>query len=167
MYELMEALPEIVEAVPDVCVVLAGEGDRLGVRRIAARAGLSARVCTPGFVAGDELAAYYAMADACVFPSRFEPFGLVATESMALGRPTILGAGFSRIFTGDDPGRPAVRRIGGTGPDAIAAAVIDVLTDPAVRRELGERGERLVRERLSWERAAAATSRVYRTAVGA
>ncbi|QFG21451.1 glycosyltransferase family 4 protein [Actinomadura sp. WMMB 499] len=165
VYELVEALPEIVAAVPEVCVVLAGEGDRAGVRRIAARAGLSARLLTPGFVRGEELAAYYAMADACVFPSRFEPFGLVATEAMALGRPTILGAGFSRIFAGDDPVRPAVHRIAGTGPGDVAAAVIAVLTDGDARRDLGERGERLVRERLSWERAAAETSLVHVKAV--
>ncbi|RSN67278.1 hypothetical protein [Actinomadura sp. WAC 06369] len=42
-------MPEIAAAVPDVCVVVAGEGDRAGVRRIAARAGLSARVRTLGF----------------------------------------------------------------------------------------------------------------------
>ncbi|MEU8121398.1 glycosyltransferase family 4 protein [Spirillospora sp. NPDC049024] len=158
VHELLEAVPRMTEAVPGLRLVLLGEGDEAAARAAGDR------VLTRGFVSGPALTEYYAMADACVFPSLFEPFGLVATESMALGRPTILGAGFSRIFAGD-PARPAVRFVGGTGPADIADAVIDVMTDPEARRALGERGERFVREELSWTRAARETLALYEESV--
>ncbi|MEV1203568.1 glycosyltransferase [Microbispora rosea] len=46
-------------------------------------------------------------------------------------------------------------------PRDIADGVIEVMTDPALRRALAERGERLVRETLSWSRAAEETLAVY------
>ncbi|MGP4022431.1 glycosyltransferase family 4 protein [Actinomadura sp. 3N407] len=166
IYELLEAMRSVRKDVPGVRLVLVGEGDDAGVARIVAETGLDGHVLTSGgFVGGRALLEYYAMADACVFPSLFEPFGLVATESMALARPTILGAGFSRVFLGDAD-RPAARFIAGTGPDAVADAVTEVLTDPKLRAALAEHGERLVRERLSWARTASETLAVYRAALG-
>jgi glycosyltransferase involved in cell wall biosynthesis len=83
---------------------------------------------------------------------------------MALTRPTILGDGFSRIFLGD-PADPAVRFARSADPGSIADAVIDLIEDPVARHALAESGERFVRERLSWARAAAETIAVYRAAL--
>ncbi|MEW9549051.1 glycosyltransferase family 4 protein [Nonomuraea sp. NPDC050783] len=166
VYQLLEAMREVAAAVPGVRLVLVGEGDETGVRRIVAATGLRGRVLTSGrFVTGRELMAYYELAEACVFPSLFEPFGLVATEAMALGRATVLGDGFSRIFAGPDPARPAVRFVRAGEPADIARGVIEVMTDAALRRALARRGERFVRESLSWERAAAETAGIYRAAL--
>ncbi|WP_182904852.1 glycosyltransferase family 4 protein [Microbispora sp. H13382] len=161
IYQLLEAMPRIRAAVPDLRLVIVGEGDEAGVARITAETGLGDRVLTSGgFVSGQALLEYYAMADACVFPSLFEPFGLVATEAMALARPVILGDGFSRIFLGD-PAEPAVRFVRAADPGDIAGGVIEVMTDADLRRALAARGERLVRETLSWSRAAEETLAVY------
>ncbi|GIH94172.1 glycosyltransferase family 4 protein [Planobispora siamensis] len=166
VYQLLDAMPRIAAAVPGLRLVIVGEGDEAGVRRIVGSAGLDGRVMTSGgWVEGRELLEYYEMADACVFPSLFEPFGLVATEAMALARPVILGDGFSRIFIGDDPARPAVRFVRSTDPDDIADTVIEVMTNPALRRALAARGERHVREELSWARTAEETLTVYRAAL--
>ncbi|MEV4100329.1 glycosyltransferase family 4 protein [Nonomuraea sp. NPDC049649] len=160
VYELLEAMEKIAVAVPRLRLVIVGEGDEAGVARIVAEAGLDGRVLTSGgFVDGPALLEYYELADLCVFPSLFEPFGLVATEAMALAKPTILGDGFSRIFLGD-PAEPAVRYTR-TDPGAIADAVIGLMNDPAARRALASNGERFVRERLSWARAAEETIAVY------
>ncbi|TMR22528.1 glycosyltransferase family 4 protein [Nonomuraea turkmeniaca] len=166
VYQLLEAMRAAAAAVPGLHLVIVGEGDELGVRRIANSAGLRGRVLTSGrFVQGRELLEYYELADACVFPSLFEPFGLVATEAMALGRATILGDGFSRIFLGPDPARPAARFVRASEPADIARGVIEVMTGTALRRALGDRGERFVRENLSWDRAAADTIEAYRAAL--
>lgn len=163
IYQLLAAMPRIAAAVPGLRLVVLGEGDHAGLTGIVAESGLDGQVIAPGeFVTGPELLAHYAMADACVFPSLFEPFGLVATEAMALARPTILGDGFSRIFL-DHPDRPAVAFVRSTDPDDIAGTIIEVMTDPALRAALGERGERFVRERLSWVRAAEQTLEIYRS----
>ncbi|MCK2216974.1 glycosyltransferase family 4 protein [Actinomadura sp. ATCC 31491] len=166
VYQLLEAMREVAAAVGDARLVIVGEGDETGVRRIAAATGLRGRVSTSGrFVSGRELMAYYELAEVCVFPSLFEPFGLVATEAMALGRASVLGDGFSRVFLGPDPARPAARFVRATEPADIARGVIEVMSDPALRRALARRGERFVRESLSWERAANETVAVYRAAL--
>jgi glycosyltransferase involved in cell wall biosynthesis len=165
IYQLLEAMGKIAVALPRLRLVIVGEGDEAGVARIVADAGLDGRVLTSGgFVDGAALLEYYELADLCVFPSLFEPFGLVATEAMALTRPTILGDGFSRIFLGD-PADPAVRFARSADPGSIADAVIDLIEDPVARHALAESGERFVRERLSWARAAAETIAVYRAAL--
>ncbi|WP_433500040.1 glycosyltransferase family 4 protein [Sphaerimonospora sp. CA-214678] len=161
VYQLLEAMRRIAPAVPGLRLVIVGEGDEAGVARIVAETGLDGRVLTSGgFVTGPDLLEFYEMADVCVFPSLFEPFGLVATEAMALARPVVLGDGFSRVFLGD-PAEPAVRFVRATDPDDIADGVIEVFTDPDLRRALAERGELLVRETLSWSRAAGETLAVY------
>ncbi|MEU4512541.1 glycosyltransferase family 4 protein [Nonomuraea wenchangensis] len=166
VYQLLEAMREVEKAVPGVRLVIAGEGDETGVRRITAATGLHGKVvCSGRFVPARELMAYYELAEVCVFPSLFEPFGLVATEAMALGRAVVLGDGFSRIFIGPDPARPAVRFVRASEPADIARGVAEVMADATLRRALARRGERLVREGLSWERAAAETLAVYDAAV--
>ncbi|GII05989.1 glycosyltransferase family 4 protein [Planobispora takensis] len=161
IYQLLEAMPRITAAVPGLRLVIVGEGDEEGVRRIVTGAGLSGHVRTSGgWVGGEDLLEYYEMADLCVFPSLFEPFGLVATEAMAMGRPVILGHGFSRIFLGD-PDRPAARFVRGDDPGDIAGAVIEIMADPAARESLAAEGGRFVRERLSWARTAGETLAVY------
>jgi glycogen synthase len=160
IYQLLEAMRQIAATVPQLRLVVVGEGDNAGVQRIVADTGLGGRILTSGgFVNGWALLEYYEMADACIFPSIFEPFGLVATEAMALAKPTIVGDGFSQIFLGH-PERPAVRFVRGTDPDDIARTVITIMTDPDLRARLGEDGRHLV-QNLSWARAADETSAVY------
>lgn len=163
IYDLLAAMPALAGAVPGLRLLVVGDGDDGGLARAVAATGLDGQVVTSGFVTGRALLAHYQLADVCVFPSRFEPFGLVATEAMALGKPVVLGAGFSRIFLGD-PGAPAARLLAGDGPHEIVAAVGEVFADPRLRRELGENGRRFAR-RLSWARTAARTVEVYRQAV--
>ncbi|MFI6736374.1 glycosyltransferase family 4 protein [Nonomuraea sp. NPDC050451] len=166
VYQLLEAMRAAAGAVPGLRLVIVGEGDVEGVERIVASTGLRGRVLVPGrFAGGRELLEYYELAAACVFPSLFEPFGLVATEAMAMGRATILGDGFSLVFLGADPDRPAAYFVRASEPADIARGVIEVMSDAALRRGLAERGERFVRESLSWSRAASETAQVYRTAV--
>src|SRR5690606_19063250 len=53
-----------------------------------------------------EVQAYQAAMDVCVFPSQNEPFGLVAVETLALGKPTVVfadGGGICEIVAGLDP----------------------------------------------------------------
>lgn len=165
--ELLDAFPAVLAEHPDAVLVLLGRGDTDRATRRSRATGCADRVIvTDTWVEPAELPGWYAMAEVCVFPSHFEPFGLVALESMSLGRPTILGEGFSTLFEGD-PARPAVRFVDATDPAQIAAAVSAVLTQPDEASELGDRARTLVRERFSWERAARDTERIYRGVVAA
>jgi glycogen(starch) synthase len=164
IFTLLAALPEVVAADPSVVLVTVGEGDRDRVAALARDVPGHLRM-VERFLDVTELPAWYAAADVCVFPSLFEPFGLVAAEAMSLGRPVVLGDGFSRVFAGD-PDRPAARYASATDPGHLAAVLTEVLADPGLRRSLGDRAERLTRDRFDWTRTAAATLDVYRSAAG-
>lgn len=165
VFALVEAMAEVGRAAPGVRLVVVGAGDADRVRRLAARCGVADRVVlSDGFVERAELMAYYEAADVCVFPSVLEPFGLVATEAMAMGRPTVLGTAFPAILC-SGPSGPTVLRVDGSDPGAIAAAVVELVLDPDRAATLAERGERHVRTALSWAAAADRTMAVYREAV--
>ncbi len=161
--QLLSAFAGIAAEDPRPRLVLLGEGDAEGVRRKVEENGLAGRVIhLTRFVGGSDLMAHFAMADVCVFPSLFEPFGLVAVEAMSLGRPVILGDGFSRLFEGDRDD-PAALFVDSTDPSEIAGAITALLDDPDRADRLARAGERLVRERFSWVRTATATLEIYRT----
>jgi glycosyltransferase involved in cell wall biosynthesis len=84
----VERLREPLSELPDVRLALVGGGPEMDQIR-ALYAGTPA-VFT-GFLDGDELVSAFASADALVFPSTNETFGLVALEAMACGLPVIAG----------------------------------------------------------------------------
>ena len=113
------------------------------------------------FVADEELVPLYRGAAALTTLSRYEGFGIPADEAMACGTPVI--ASDATVF-------PAL--VGDAGllvpaddPGAAAAAMLRVLREPALARQLVERGRKRA-ERLTWESAARATLGVYRRALG-
>jgi glycogen synthase len=162
VFTLVEAMERVRREAPGVRLAVVGAGDADGVRRLAARCGVADRVVlSDGFVEREELMAYYEAADVCVFPSVLEPFGLVATEAMAMGRPTVLGAAFPAVLCSGAEG-PTALRVDGGDPAAIAAAVVELARDPELRTTLAARGERHVRTALSWAVAAERTAAVYR-----
>ena len=107
-----------------------------------------------GHVGQDELVTLYRRAAALVFPSRYEGFGQPVLEAMACGCPVACSdIPALREVAGD-----AARVFDPDAPDAIAAAVRDVLEHPAGYRERGlERAAA-----FTWERAASAYEDVYR-----
>ena len=113
-------------------------------------AGVEAR----GHVPWNEVVTLMQQASALVFPSLYEGFGLPPLEAMACGCPVACSdAGALPEVVGD-----AARLFDPRDPRAIAAAVIDVLSD---REAWVERG--LVRAaRFSWEQTARATEATYR-----
>jgi 1,2-diacylglycerol 3-alpha-glucosyltransferase len=90
VFDLLEAYgklsPELRSA---ISLVLVGQG--AAHAELVPRAGLidPGKVQFAGFVHRDQLAGYYALADAFVFPSHTDPWGLVVNEAMACGLPVI------------------------------------------------------------------------------
>jgi glycosyltransferase involved in cell wall biosynthesis len=120
------------------------------LRGFAAAAGVADDL----FVAGrlPEVAAAYQAADLFAFPSFYETFGLSLVEAMAAGCPVVTSDRGAMAELGGD----AVALANPEDPQALADAMIRVLSDPAYRADLIARG----RERaaaFTWERTARLT----------
>jgi len=158
LVEAWAGLPRDVQAAHTLA--LAGPHDpRYPQARLQAeRSGL--RILFLGRVSGDDLSALYAGAQAFVFPSLYEGFGLPVLEAMASGAPVACS------------NRPSLPEVVGAAallfdPEQaqdMTAALARLLSEPDLRAELARKG----RERaasFSWARTAAETLRVYRSLV--
>ncbi|MFH0964196.1 MAG: glycosyltransferase family 1 protein [Planctomycetota bacterium] len=147
--------------VPRQLVVIGS--DRGGVRpeleRLAAEAGVGNAVRFAGTVEHARLAAFYSGADALVFPSSIESFGLPVLEAMACGL-AVVGSNCASVpeIIGD-----AGLTVDPSDIGALAEALRRVLKDEPLRRELLRKGFERVRH-FSWERSARGVLAVLREA---
>jgi glycosyltransferase involved in cell wall biosynthesis len=116
-----------------------------------------------GFVPPRELAAYYERASVVVCPSRREGYGVVAREAMAYGRP-VVATGVGGLLDAVEDGVTG-RLVPAGDPNALRAAIEELLADEALRRRLGAAGREAARSHFSWEAATEATIRAYRDAL--
>jgi hypothetical protein len=87
----LDALPGVIEQVGDVRFVVAGSGTHeQELKAQAQRLGLTEHGSFLGWIGDDALHSLYRIADLCVVPSIYEPFGLVALEAMASGCPCLV-----------------------------------------------------------------------------
>ena len=87
----LDALPGVIDQVQNVRFLVAGSGTHEGeLKAQAERLGLAAHGTFLGWIGDDVLHSLYRIADLCVVPSIYEPFGLVALEAMASGCPCIV-----------------------------------------------------------------------------
>lgn len=161
---LLRALPLIRRRVPGVRVLITGRGTyRRDLETLADRLSLDGQVRFEGFIDEDRLRCLYRTADVVVVPSLYEPFGLVALESMAAGTP---------VVAADTGGLREIVEHGVTGlrfvpadPGSLARATVRVLTDRPLAERLAARARAALAERGSWADAASRTADAYRRAV--
>lgn len=107
-----------------------------------------------------ELVARYSASEVAVVPSLYEGFGLPATEAMACGLPVIVSrAGALPEVIGNES--EAGLSVPPADPGALATAIKLLLTDPYLRRRMGEAGRKRVENHFTWRRAAENTVAVY------
>jgi glycosyltransferase involved in cell wall biosynthesis len=118
-------------------VVVAAEGWRQGrIRRRLERMTGDGSVVKIGHISEEVLASLYRRANAFVFPSLAEGFGLPVAEAMACGTPAVT----SRISSMPEVAGDAALLVDPEDPDEIADAIARLLGDQDLRRSLRERG---------------------------
>ena len=161
---LVEAIPFILNAFPEARFVIAGRGPLLETlqQRVAALQ-ISHKVYFPGFVSDDEAVGLFCIADVAVFPSLYEPFGVVALEAMAAHTPLVVTSvgGLAEVAEHD---KTAVTVF----PDdagSLAWGISKVLREPETARVRADDAYRMVREIYSWDVIAGSTLAVYQEVV--
>jgi glycosyltransferase involved in cell wall biosynthesis len=143
---LLAAYQRIKAARSAARLVMVGD---FGTRPQFVRQATTAGVIFAGRIDHDDLALYYQMADVYLHSSRYEGVPKVLIEALASGTP---------VVSTDHLGADVVVRDGETGlvtdhtPEALAAAAITLLDDPARARAMGAAGQRDVIERFDYER---------------
>lgn len=136
-YRVIQALPIVLQSIPDAVYVLAGGGDDLEyITNLIQHTGVADHVVLTGKVASSDLCDIYNLADVFVHPSRKEGFPIVCLEAMACGKT---------VIAGEYSEEPLLHGVLGISVDpldinAIAHAIIRVLNrevkfEPAFIRE--------------------------------
>ncbi|HYX90595.1 MAG TPA: glycosyltransferase family 1 protein [Myxococcaceae bacterium] len=143
-------LARIADHLPLPLAVLAGAG-------AARRLGFPAHTLDLGEWSEDELPLLFASAEALLFPSYYEGFGLPALEAMASGCPVVA----SRAASLPEVCGEAALLVDPHSPDAWRDSVLRLCRDAALRKTLSEHGiERAAR--FTWDACAERTLAVYR-----
>jgi glycogen synthase len=149
----------VLRRVPGVRYLVAGTGTHEEeLKAQARRLRIVRRGTFAGWLGDDTLHGLYRIADLCVIPSLYEPFGLVALEAMASGCPCIAAdTGGLREVVPTDVGL----RFRSRDTAALAATMERVLTDDALRDRLADEGREHVL-RFDWADVASRTAELYR-----
>lgn len=165
---LVQALPMILEEYPKTKLVILGKGEeQKDIVEMADRLRIRDNVIYRfEFVPEDERILHYAAADVCVFPSVYEPFGIVSLEAMAMAKPIVVGAhgvvGFREQVMSSGPGQNGIH-INGQDPADIAWGIRETLKDPQKAKAWGENGRRRALEFFTWKKVAEQTIEIYKS----
>ncbi len=156
----LDALPGVIERVGNVRFLVAGSGTHEGeLKAQATRLGLSEHGTFLGWIGDDVLHRLYGIADLCVVPSIYEPFGLVALEAMASGAPCIVAdtGGLREVVP---VGERVGLRFNGGDAEHLGVMIERLLVDEALRDRLVTEASEYVL-RFDWEDVAYRTRGIY------
>jgi glycosyltransferase involved in cell wall biosynthesis len=162
--ELLRAAARLASRHPGLVLDVVGENrthPRIDLPEMVRTLGLGSRVRLSGFVTEDGLADRYAAADAAVFLSEYEGFGLPALEAAARGLPLVVGRAPSlgEVFRG------AALLVDPRDETAVAVALDRALSEPGLRSALVQAGRALA-ARHSWAETARRTRELLLAASG-
>jgi len=163
---LIQAMPAVLEDFPNAKLVILGKGEQQNdIAELANRLGIRDQVsCRFEFVPEKERILHYAAADVCIFPSTYEPFGIVSLEAMSMAKPIIVGAqgvvGFREQVVPSGPDQNGIHVNGGS-PIDIAWGIKGTLSDPERAKKWGENGRKRVFQYFTWRKAAEQTLQIY------
>ena len=161
---LISAMPKILENYHDAKLIIAGKGGMLDELKGQAEAmGLSNKVYFTGYLNSKQVQKMYKCADVAVFPSTYEPFGIVALEAMLAGVPTVVSdiGGLNEIV---DHGINGMKSYAGNC-NSIADSVISLLYDKQLAANVSKKAKQKVKEEFNWTKIAQDTHYIYEQAI--
>ena len=159
---LLQALPRLLETWPQLCCVFVGEGElRDALHDMAIDLGVEHACRFVGV--REDIADILAAADLFVLPSLSEGFPFVLLEALAMGRPVVASRvnGVPELIEDHKTGLLVPAR----DPQALAAAIREVLSDPTAASKMGADGRAVVREWFTVDRMVANTTAIFDAAM--
>ena len=161
---LISAMPKIIQNYNDVKLIVAGKGGMLDELKAQVDGmGLSNKVYFTGYLNAKQVTKMYKCADVSVFPSTYEPFGIVALEAMLAGVPTVVSdiGGLNEIV---EHGENGMKSYAGN-PNSIADSIIELLYNPQLCDKIVKKAKAKVKNEYNWARIAQETHFTYQKAI--
>ena len=161
---LISAMPKILDNYHDAKLIVAGKGGMLDELKSQVEAmGLSEKVYFTGYLNARQVAKMYKCADISVFPSTYEPFGIVALEAMLAGIPTVVSdvGGLNEIV---EHGVDGMKSYAGN-PNSLADSILTLLFDHQLCDSIAKKAKTKVKNEYNWTKIAQDTHFIYQKAI--
>ena len=162
---LIAAMPKILDRYHDSKLIICGRGGMIDeLREQVKYLGIENKVYFAGYCDSKKMQKMYKCADVAVFPSTYEPFGIVAIESMLSGTPTIVSdvGGLNEII---EHGVTGMKSYAGNA-NSIADSVLALLFDSKLCANISQNAIKKVKENYNWSKITDSTYYVYQLAIG-
>ena len=162
---LIAAMPKVLDRYHDSKLIICGRGGMIDdLREQVKYLGIDNKVYFAGYCDSKKMQKMYKCADVAVFPSTYEPFGIVAIESMLSGTPTIVSdvGGLNEIV---EHGVTGMKSYAGNA-NSIADSVLALLFDPKLCANISQNAIKKVKENYNWAKITDNTYYVYQLAIG-
>lgn len=157
---LIAAMPKVLDRYHDSKLIICGRGGMIDeLREQVKYLGIENKVYFAGYCDSKKMQKMYKCADVAVFPSTYEPFGIVAIESMLSGTPTIVSdvGGLNEII---EHGVTGMKSYAGNA-NSIADSVLSLLFDPKLCANISQNAIKKVKENYNWSKITDSTYYVY------
>ena len=155
---LLNAFNIVRKAIPDVHLIIGGGSPKpqqrelevlATMRKIIDKKGIRSRVHIIGYVPDELLVPFYQQAELFVLPSIFEPFGMTALEAMACGKVVVASkfGGIRDVISSGENGL----LIDPSHTSEFADAIIMLLKDRRLAKDMGQTGCKTIQRHFSWE----------------
>ena len=161
---LIAAMPKILSNYNDAKLIIAGRGGMMDeLRAEASNLGLNDKIYFTGYLNSKQVQKMYKCADVAVFPSTYEPFGIVALEAMLAGVPTVVSdvGGLDEIVT---HGVDGMKSYAGNA-NSIADSVTALLYGHQLATNVSKKAKQKVKDQFNWEKIAQDTHFTYEKAI--
>ncbi len=125
--------------------------------------GIGNKVYFTGYMDAKQVCKMYKCADVSVFPSTYEPFGIVALEAMLAGTPVVVSdiGGLNEIIQHGENGMKAYAG----NANSIADSILSILYNPQLSTEVVKKAKNMVKNEYNWAKIAQDTHFTYQKAI--
>ena len=161
---LIAAMPKVLNGYHDSKLIIAGKGGMIDeLRDEVRRLNIENKVYFTGYLNLEQVTKMYKCADVAVFPSTYEPFGVVALEGMLSGTPVVVSdiGGLNDIVQHRENGMKSYAG----NPNSIADSILELLYNPGLCVELSRAAKAKVKSQYNWTKIAQDTHFIYQKAI--